>query len=50
MRTWNWLYLCLQLAHATEIKEDEDKGDRGVLFLCYHLFTVMQTTVKEISK
>lgn len=28
-------WLCLQLAHATEMKEDEDKGDRGT-----HLFAL----------
>lgn len=32
----NWLWLCLQLAHATERKEDEDKGDRGMRFLSDH--------------
>lgn len=30
-----WLYFCLQLAHATEMKEDKDKGDKGVFSLCY---------------
>lgn len=37
-----WLHFCLQLAHATEMKEDKDKGDRGVLSLCYrHLISVL---------
>lgn len=27
LSVYNWLWLCLQLAHATEKKEDEDKGD-----------------------
>lgn len=31
MSTCYWLYFCLQLAHTTEMKEDKDKGDRGVL-------------------